>query len=907
MDSSFKSFFHTMMTLFVGMTYTNYYKIFSLLWAGIGEALGTHTSLLSEGGIINTLPRIIASFFIGFFAIFILIMDCIIVAVCVNGFAEHRSKSAEYTMKQEIGNLESAFEFLCASAEKDHITKDMWMEILLASGRRLGRRKANDGFVEASILVFEMLDMDCSNSLEKKEFVDACVKGLLGKVKKKSIQVVGRSEKSDSWFSNKFWTRLSIVFDTVGGNSLWVLYSLIQAVFTIWYWDRLAHLVDDAIVDTQDSLSEKIFNRTYGDIKDDKNFYEIGKECSNSPLPFNISNVSTTIKFEGGEFQREFADSFKDAYDEKMKTFVTFDTIFLVLAFIECLLRIMAFKRRSKVYPTFQKKVLPKMEMLDLLVVLFIISFCFAWSVCGTDSDGDMFHRFVLATRGIRVLRFLPAVVRFRSADHSLLIKRRQSGKNLNRNEWINSLFNFEMRIDINYDKKNFQSKSSKGPIMRIGNTFVHCFWFALRQILLIGLLIYLFTCWFQALLYWVPCTIFGDYQGTDNELSSLYGGNCEMNNVDNGFLNVSLVFYDFGRTFAAMLFTFFMKDPQEIFAYVIQLADEEEYKDVASKKLVFAAFFSYYLIMIVFVYNFVTAEIMQICDLLRFNMLHQVDVAFLKPKNSDFVYCIEWKLNMTSRRGGMIIEYYTKRLHASGQNAGEDGDEALDQEHEVQKRTQGRRPMNRETNGGNKVDIPLGNLRKASVADLKEKAFTDDADGFELKEINLSEQRRNTRGADDDDSFQVGNPLNHASQKMRSRLSTGSAASAMSAMRNSHNMDLRRESLNIGGTKKPYTKRPSALDCLPTLVKSRELPHGEIWVDPRTPKSNSKNRPSLIKLNATERKKYEEKRKRTLKKQYSGIPYPPIAPFPDKLKDEWEARRKAIEDSKTKKSNPKK
>ena len=43
--------------------------------------------------------------------------------------------------------------------------------------------------------------------------------------------------------------------------------------------------------------------------------------------------------------------------------------------------------------------------------------------------------------------------------------------------------------------------------------------------------------------------------------------------------------------------------------------------------------------------------------------MLHQVEVVFLKPKNSEFFYAVEWNLNMTSQRGGMIIEYYSKKL----------------------------------------------------------------------------------------------------------------------------------------------------------------------------------------------------------------------------------------------------
>ncbi|GMI44610.1 hypothetical protein TrCOL_g345 [Triparma columacea] len=140
LDSSFKSIFRTMMTLFIGMTYSNYYKIFRLIW---DNAYG------SDINVIRSIPRVVASVFLSFFGVFVVVMDCIIVAVCVNAFAEHRSQTAEYSMKQEIANLESAFDFLCMSANKNHITKDMWMEILLASGRKFTKkRNLDDEFVK---------------------------------------------------------------------------------------------------------------------------------------------------------------------------------------------------------------------------------------------------------------------------------------------------------------------------------------------------------------------------------------------------------------------------------------------------------------------------------------------------------------------------------------------------------------------------------------------------------------------------------------------------------------------------------------------------------------------------------------------------------------------------------------
>ena len=199
----------------------------------------------------------------------------------------------------------------------------------------------------------------------------------------------------------------------------------------------------------------------------------------------------------------------------------------------------------------------------------------------------------------------------------------------------------------------------------RIGNTFVRCFIFALRQLFLSGIFLYVFSCWAQALLYWVPCTLYGDRPETI-ELDWIYpvDWKCEPNIVQHGFLNANLVFKNFGSTFLLMMWSFLAQDPQEVFSYVIQLADLEEYGEISSKKGIFTFFYVYYIVMILVVYNFVTAEVMQICDLLRFNMLHNVEVVFLRPKGHDFFYCIEWQLNMTSQRGGMIIEYYSKRLH---------------------------------------------------------------------------------------------------------------------------------------------------------------------------------------------------------------------------------------------------
>ncbi|GMH52844.1 hypothetical protein TrRE_jg9025, partial [Triparma retinervis] len=738
LDSSFKSIFRTMITLFIGMTYSNYYKIFRLLW---------DNTLRDSPDVIRSIPRVVASIFLSFFGVFVIVMDCIIVAVCVNAFAEHRSKTAAYSMKQEIANLESAFDFLTRSANKDHITKDIWMEILLASGRKFSKKRSlNNEFVEASILIFEMIDTDNSDSLEKSEFVNACVKGFLGTVKKKPIQVPGSKMKKKGMFhlSEHSWGLLSIAFDTVGANTLWIVNSLVQLVFVVYFWDALSKITDEAIEETQNRFSREIFNMSYTSILEVACYDDA--DAANTCFPQPPLGSSFTAE----DFQDEFSDNFTALYRKEMGTVVSVDTFFLALALLECIFRVMAYKRRSRVYPTFQKRVVPKMELIDFSVVLLIIATLLAYELSLAE-DGGRFHRLALATRGIRMFRFFPAIVRFRSADHHLLLKREQSGRKLPRNDWLKSLFNFEMRIDINYDKKRLQSKSSKGPVMRLANTFVQCFYFALRQAFLVSLVLYIFACLFQSVLYWVPCTTFGDYLGTDKMLKGAYlPEECGRNIVDYGYLNVSLVFRDFGRTLVSIGVAFFMKDPQEIFGYVIQLADHPDYDELANKRLIFTLFFAYYISMILFIFNFVTAEIMQLSDLLRFNMLHQVEMDFLKPDNSDFVYCIEWKLNLTSRRGAMIIEYYTKKLNndASDDDRSDDNDEEYYSENEgglgggveddaerrstASNTSKGSRFMKRSTIGGKTVTV-RNQIKRSSTARMNSSA--EDEDGVELQE----------------------------------------------------------------------------------------------------------------------------------------------------------------------------
>ena len=84
MDASFETILHTLMTLYTTTTYSNYYKIFGLLW------LNEFRYMEERPGFTNLIPaKIIATVFIVFFMIFTLCTDCILVAVCVQGELTH--------------------------------------------------------------------------------------------------------------------------------------------------------------------------------------------------------------------------------------------------------------------------------------------------------------------------------------------------------------------------------------------------------------------------------------------------------------------------------------------------------------------------------------------------------------------------------------------------------------------------------------------------------------------------------------------------------------------------------------------------------------------------------------------------------------------------------------------------
>jgi len=108
------------------------------------------------------------------------------------------------------------------------------------------------------------------------------------------------------------------------------------------------------------------------------------------------------------------------------------------------------------------------------------------------------------------------SLYRFRKSDTKLLLKQQQSGMQLKGKTWWAAMFDFETRINVAYDfTKKPASLSTKGSFMKIANTFLYTFTFAIRQFVLVFLLTYMFAAVAEYLFEWMPCTVqdnFGTY-----------------------------------------------------------------------------------------------------------------------------------------------------------------------------------------------------------------------------------------------------------------------------------------------------------------------------------------------------------------------------------------------------------
>ena len=432
LDCSFRSLFRTMITIFTSLTFGNYVKIIHFVYPSFGFLREHQKSDLMF--LLQVLPRLTAGVMIFFFLIvFAFVVDCIVVAVCVYSFSKYRNRTAGDTATKEVANLESAFSFLCMSTKKPYITKNVWMQTLVASGRNFGLKKDRD-FREVSVLIFELMNVNSNEKLNESEFVNACVKGFLGKVTKKFVNNVRADTTSSEVVAVQgyFWRGLSAMFDTVGGNFLWLLYCLSQVIFSLLYCVKLSRLTTEALEGTQNSVTANVFNKNFAELANITEWAgpfsgtHFSESCNASYPPINTTALREI------SYESVLQDQFKNKYDATdFGSYVAMDSVFLVAAAIECFLRFLALKRRSKNYPTFQKKVIPKTEAFDFnlsLVLAILVLLDKIWGFFGGGSEvGNWSHRIILGIRGFRMFRIFPAAARFRYADHRLLMKGRTS------------------------------------------------------------------------------------------------------------------------------------------------------------------------------------------------------------------------------------------------------------------------------------------------------------------------------------------------------------------------------------------------------------------------------------------------------------------------------------------------
>ena len=347
----------------------------------------------------------------------------------------------------------------------------MWMSILLATGKRYGSSK--EDYRISSILIFEMIDEDESSTLEKHEFVKACMKGLLGKVRKKQLNVKRPGQPALRHIARTpehVWKKLSMLFDTVGGNAIWCTWSSIQVCFCVKIWGLLSEVTTVSLEKTQGSIANKIFNMSLAEVlKDslDEEAWFNENQCGDMTSDFH----SETIPFANGEvFRHMFKENFNDAYEDKFISngFLVLDNIFIFFALAECILRCMVYRKRSLDYPTFSKRAIPRMEAIDLGICIVLVLLTIVSAILDdSEKDAGAGRRTLIAIRGIRMARIFPAVTRFRSTDHNLLTKQMISGRKLGKKQWLHDLFDFSARLEMNYDMTNNVSKSTKGPFMR--------------------------------------------------------------------------------------------------------------------------------------------------------------------------------------------------------------------------------------------------------------------------------------------------------------------------------------------------------------------------------------------------------------------------------------------------------
>lgn len=839
MDVSYTSTFRSVISMFISLSWGNVQEMSALIY-GVGAF-----DRLGEQEVGTIIARFFAGILLACFIIFTYSADAIVVASCVKGFMEYKALRAKTIEDEEIKNLDAAFDSICASsgAGTENISKAMWLSILHVLEKRYG---SSDDFSRAGILIFESIDTDNSGSLEKDEFISACVKAIMSNVRKIHIQDGSHwTDKVVKAFPRKAWEIFSIVFDTVGANMLWCFWTLFQFCFLYVLWTKLFTLsrlslrvltlcnyinIEDNLhgYDDGPSLYRSTMNHLYSadhyQLSPDFDFYDSVSGGGNSvwdaipsqDLDVMFNSSISNYAFTGG---LKIACNITDANAEDMnednsslenlKTLVILDNIFVVLSLFEVILRLLTFQKRAKNYPMFSKRAIPRMETFDsILVVISLVLVLLDYF--GDFEIGDSSGRLILCCRVFRLFRVFPSMTRITRSDTKLLLRKQSSTKKLGTRSFTRAMFQFKTRILLDYNpaKKNDAGKSAKGSFMRICQTFLYTFIFALRQFFLVFLIIYCFAAVAEYAFFWMPCTVQGGWFDLDQEELVDFGdkyyftskeenNQCEFVDETIGTLDINLIFNQLSSICLQLAWSFVSRDPQQLFAYMVGKANEENLREVASKKAIFTFFFVYYTFMITFQYNIITAELMQLCDLLRFNMLHKSEVVYLKPKGCPYVFSIEWRLDVNSIRGQMIMEYYNKKL--SLQHEGDEIDED-----------------NRETVISFASPREDSAKKRKIVKSVVEAMYAKVGRNFAKKK-----QSENLDDREEDDCFEMENPLKRTKEGIGSATSKTSKKFKKAAIK---------VKSGIGTVKnmKVYNLKP------PTLAPGRKLPSGEVMFDVR-------------------------------------------------------------------------
>ena len=143
LGSDFSTVLHSSMTLFIALGFGNLYPIFD-------EFRVVHLSNKMKYTPYENwellLPQCLALCLVAFFVIFVLVADCVVVSICINGFAQYRSTKAQATYDSERENLKFAYRQICAAGGNSSISKGVWLALLSRVGHNSGAYKTASDF-----------------------------------------------------------------------------------------------------------------------------------------------------------------------------------------------------------------------------------------------------------------------------------------------------------------------------------------------------------------------------------------------------------------------------------------------------------------------------------------------------------------------------------------------------------------------------------------------------------------------------------------------------------------------------------------------------------------------------------------------------------------------------------------